>query len=109
MSLGIAVRRLRIETFFLSALLIAAAVAFIGTVSFVGLVAPHIAKLVLGEDQRFLLPGTLLSGALLMGLSSLSAKLISVGSVIPVGIITSLVGVPFLLVLLTRYSARRTQ
>mgnify|MGYP003098044552 FL=1 len=109
MSLGIAVRRLRIETFFLSALLIAAAVAFIGTVSFVGLVAPHIAKLVLGEDQRFLLPGTLLSGALLMGLSSLFAKLISVGSVIPVGIITSLVGVPFLLVLLIRYSARRTQ
>lgn len=109
MSLGIDVKRLRIETFFLSALLIAAAVAFIGTVSFVGLVAPHIAKLLLGEDQRFLLPGTLLSGALLMVLSSLLAKLISVGAVIPVGIITSLVGVPFLLVLLIRYSAGRVQ
>lgn len=109
MSLGIAVKRLRIETFFLSALLIAGAVAFIGTVSFVGLVAPHIAKLLLGEDQRFLLPGTLLSGALLMVLSSLLAKLISVGAVIPVGIITSLVGVPFLLVLLIRYSAGRVQ
>lgn len=109
MSLGIAVKRLRIETFFLSALLIAGAVAFIGTVSFVGLVAPHIAKLLLGEDQRFLLPGTLLSGALLMVLSSLLAKLISVGAIIPVGIITSLVGVPFLLILLIRYSARRAQ
>lgn len=109
MSLGIAVRRLRIETFFLSALLIAGAVAFIGTVSFVGLVAPHIAKLLLGEDQRFLLPGTLLSGALLMVLSSLLAKLISVGAIIPVGIITSLVGVPFLLILLIRYSAGRAQ
>ena len=109
MSLGIAVKPLRIENFFLSALLIAGAVAFIGTVSFVGLVAPHIAKLLLGEDQRFLLPGTLLSGALLMVLSSLFAKLISAGAIIPVGIITSLVGVPFLLALLVRYSSRRFQ
>lgn len=109
MSLGIAVKRLRIETFFLSALLIAGAVAFIGTVSFVGLVAPHIAKLLLGEDQRFLLPGTLLAGALLMVLSSLFAKLISAGAIIPVGIITSLVGVPFLLALLIRYSSGRSQ
>lgn len=109
MSLGIAVKHLRIETFFLSALLIAGAVAFIGTVSFVGLVAPHIAKLLLGEDQRFLLPGTLLAGALLMVLSSLFAKLISAGAIIPVGIITSLVGVPFLLALLIRYSSGRSQ
>ena len=108
-SLGIAVKRLRVQTFFLSALLIAGAVAFIGTISFVGLVAPHIAKLLLGEDQRFLLPGTLLSGALLMVLSSLLAKLISAGAIIPVGIITSLVGVPFLLTLLIRYSGRRSQ
>ncbi len=109
LSLGIPVKRLRIETFFLSALLIAGAVAFIGTVSFVGLVAPHIAKMLLGEDQRFLLPGTLLSGALLMVLSSLFAKLISAGAIIPVGIITSLVGVPFLLALLVRYSSGRSQ
>ena len=105
LSLGIPVKHLRVETFFLSALLIAGAVAFIGTVSFVGLVAPHIAKMLLGEDQRFLLPGTLLSGALLMVLSSLFAKLISAGAIIPVGIITSLVGVPFLLALLVRYSS----
>ena len=105
LSLGIPVKHLRFETFFLSALLIAGAVAFIGTVSFVGLVAPHIAKMLLGEDQRFLLPGTLLSGALLMVLSSLFAKLISAGAIIPVGIITSLVGVPFLLALLVRYSS----
>lgn len=107
MSLGVPVKRLRVETFFLSALLISGAVAFVGIISFVGLVAPHIAKLLLGEDQRFLLPGTLLSGALLMVLSSLVAKLLSTGAVMPVGIITSLVGVPFLLLLLVRHSARR--
>ena len=109
LSLGIPVKHLRVETFFLSALLIAGAVAFIGTVSCVGLVAPHIAKMLHGEDQRFLLPGTLLSGALLMVLSSLFAKLISAGAIIPVGIITSLVGVPFLLALLVRYSSGRSQ
>ncbi|MGN1209689.1 MAG: FecCD family ABC transporter permease [Duodenibacillus sp.] len=101
-SLGIAVGRLRAEVFFLSSLMIAAAVGFIGTVSFVGLVAPHCARLMLGEDQRFLLPATLLTGGLLMLTSSFAAKLLSTGAMLPVGIITSLVGVPFLLVLLLK-------
>ena len=108
LSLGVPVARLRIESFFLSAFLIAGAVSFIGTISFVGLVAPHIAKLLLGEDQRFLLPGTILSGSLLMVCSSLIAKLISTGAIIPVGIITSLVGVPFLLALLIRQNTGRS-
>ena len=104
LSLGVNVKRLRIETFFLSSVLIACAVSFIGTISFVGLVAPHLAKLVLGEDQRFLLPGSLLTGALLMTVSSVIAKLLSTGAIMPVGIVTSLIGVPFLLVLLIRHS-----
>lgn len=103
-SLGVDVKRLRIETFCLSSILIACAVSFIGTISFVGLVAPHLAKLVLGEDQRFLLPGSLLAGALLMTVSSVIAKLLSTGAIMPVGIVTSLIGVPFLLVLLIRHS-----
>lgn len=101
-SLGINVRSLRIGVFFLASLLIAAAVGFIGTVSFVGLVAPHCAKLILGEDQRFLLPGTVLTGGILMLMSSVAAKLLTTGAMLPVGIITSLVGVPFLLALLIR-------
>ncbi len=105
LSLGVPVKRLRIEAFFLSALLIAGAVAFIGTIGFVGLVAPHLAKLLLGEDQRFLLPGTLLSGALLMTASSVLAKCLSIGAILPVGIVTSLIGVPFLLILLIRQTS----
>lgn len=101
-SLGIDVKALRVQVFVLAALLVAAAVGFIGTVSFVGLVAPHCARLVLGEDQRFLLPGTLLAGGMLMLASSVLAKALSTGAMLPVGIITSLVGVPFLLVLLIR-------
>lgn len=103
-SLGVAVRSLRIFAFSVSAVLIACAVSFIGTVSFVGLVAPHLAKLTLGEDQRYLLPGSLLAGGMLMLASSVAAKLLSSGAVLPVGIVTSLVGVPFLLVLLLKSS-----
>ena len=101
-SLGVAVTRLRVEAFLLSALLIAGAVSFIGTIGFVGLVAPHFAKLTLGDDQRFLIPGTILAGGLLMTASSVAAKLLSTGAVLPVGIVTSLVGVPFLFLLLLR-------
>ena len=100
-SLGVPVARLRVEVFAASALLVAA-VGFIGTIGFVGLVAPHCAKLVLGEDQRFLLPGSILTGGALMLASSITAKLLSTGAMLPVGIITSLVGVPFLLFLLLR-------
>ena len=67
-----------------------------------GLVAPHLARLVIGEDQRFLIPATLLAGGTLMLAGSVTAKLLTVGAMLPVGIITSLVGVPFLLVLLIR-------
>ena len=107
LSLGVPVRRLRVVAFGISALLIACSVSFIGTVSFVGLVAPHLAKLTLGEDQRYLLPGSLLTGAMLMLASSVAAKLLSAGAVLPVGIVTSLVGVPFLLVLLLRSTHAR--
>lgn len=105
LSLGVPVKRLRVKAFFLSSVLIAGAVAFIGTIGFIGLVAPHLAKLLLGEDQRFLMPGTILSGALLMTMSSVLAKWLSVGAILPVGIVTSLIGVPFLLLLLIRQSS----
>ncbi len=101
-SLGVPVTRLRVEVFAASSLLVAAAVGFVGTIGFVGLVAPHCAKLVLGEDQRFLLPGTIFSGGMLMLASSVTAKSLSTGAMLPVGIITSLVGVPFLLFLLLK-------
>lgn len=101
-SLGINVERLRIATFIMCALLISGAVGFIGTVAFVGLVAPHCARLLVGEDQRFLMPVTTIFGSLIMLVASTVAKLMSNGSMLPVGIITSIVGVPFLFVLLMR-------
>ena len=101
-SLGVDTDRLRLSVFGLCALLIAAAVGFIGTIAFVGLVAPHCARILLGDDQRFLLPMSGLMGGLLILVSSVVCKLLSQGAMVPVGILTSLVGVPFLAVLLLR-------
>lgn len=99
-ALGINTRRLRLHMFLLCSLLTAGAVSFVGTIGFIGLVAPHLARILVGEDQRFYLPLATCMGALLLCASSLVAKLIVPGTIIPIGIVTSLVGVPFLLYLL---------
>ncbi len=96
-SFGVKVGRLRLETLLLVSLLSAIPVAFVGTIGFVGLVGPHIARLLIGEDQRFFLPASALAGALLLSASSVAGKLILPGTLLPIGIVTSLVGIPFFL------------
>ena len=102
LSLGIPVEKLKMQVFVVSALLIAVGVGFIGTVGFVGLVAPHCARILVGEDQRYLMPVSTLFGMLVMLTASAVSKLMTQGSMLPVGIVTSIVGVPFLFVLLMR-------
>jgi iron complex transport system permease protein len=94
-SFGINVRRLRLQTMLTVSLLAAIPVAFVGTIGFVGLVGPHIARMIVGEDQRFFLPASLLSGALMLSLTSILSKMLIPGAVLPIGVITALVGVPF--------------
>ena len=96
-SYGVDTRRLRMMSLLRISVLSALAVSFVGTIGFVGLVAPHIARRLLGEDHRFYLPGSALCGGLIMSLASIAAKNILPGVVIPVGIVTSLVGIPFFL------------
>lgn len=93
-ALGIAVARLRLVTLLRASLLAAVAVAFVGAIGFIGLVAPHLARLALGEDHRFYLTGAALTGALVLSLSSIASKSVVPGLVLPVGIVTALVGVP---------------
>ncbi|MEH6631251.1 MAG: iron ABC transporter permease [Halopseudomonas aestusnigri] len=95
-SLGVNVQHLRIKIFFVVSLLTAGAVAFVGTIGFIGLVAPHIARMLVGEDHRILMPLAGLMGALLMVGASIVSKLISPGYVVPIGIVTAVIGVPFL-------------
>jgi iron complex transport system permease protein len=104
-SLGINVRRLRLQTMMIVSLLAAIPVSFVGTIGFVGLVGPHIARMVVGEDQRFFLPGSVISGALLLSVTSVVSKILIPGAILPIGVITALVGVPFFFVLI--FSNRR--
>lgn len=99
-SLGIDTKRLRLTVMLRASLLAAVAVCFVGTIGFVGLVGPHIARLLLGEDHRFFLPGAALAGALILSLASIASKTIIPGMIIPLGIVTSIVGVPLFLSLL---------
>lgn len=94
-SFGVNVKRLRLETLMLVSLLAAIPVSFVGTIGFIGLVGPHIARMLLGEDQRFFLPGSLLCGALMLSATSVLSKMIIPGAILPIGVITALVGVPF--------------
>lgn len=96
-SLGVDVRRVRLEVLGLVSLLTATAVSFVGVIGFIGLVGPHIARLLVGEDQRFFVPLAAVSGALICSATSVVSKTLVPGTIFPLGIITALVGVPFFL------------
>ena len=81
-------------------LVTATAVCFVGTIGFIGLVAPHLARSAVGADQRYLLPLAALLGALLLSAALIASKLIIPGTVLPVGLITSLIGIPFFMALI---------
>ncbi|WP_203412778.1 FecCD family ABC transporter permease [Entomobacter blattae] len=101
-SFGVDIRKTRIAALFRISILSALAVSFVGTIGFVGLVAPHIARRLLGEDHRFYLPGCALVGGVILSFSSVAAKNILPGVILPVGIVTALVGIPFFMVIILR-------
>ena len=75
-------------------------------IGFVGLVGPHIARLALGEDHRFFLPGSALAGAVILSGASLIGKSLVPGVLIPDGIVTALIGIPLFLALLISQKRR---
>ncbi|QLB17459.1 iron ABC transporter permease [Mannheimia varigena] len=95
LSLGINLSWLRMKTLLIVSVMTATCISFVGIIGFIGLVAPHIARLLVGEDQRFFLPGSMLVGAAFLSMSSVLSKSLVPGALFPVGIITALVGVPF--------------
>lgn len=102
--LGLPVRRMRAAIYFLSALLTSTAVTTAGTVGFVGLVVPHLVRLVAGADHRVVVPATSLAGGMLLVLADMVARTVLAPRQLPVGAITALVGVPLFLLLLGRGS-----
>jgi iron complex transport system permease protein len=100
--LGLEVERFKRMTLATGALLTGAAVAVAGVIGFVGLMTPHLLRLVLGADHRRLLPASVLGGALFMVLADLAARTLRAPEEIPVGAVTALLGGPFFLYLLRR-------
>ena len=99
-SLGIRVERLRFQILMLVSFLAACSVSSIGTIGFIGLVAPHIARMLVGEDQRFFMPATMLCGGVILSVSSILSRVILPGAIFPIGVITTIIGIPFFIALI---------
>ncbi|MCP1651997.1 iron complex transport system permease protein [Pseudomonas nitroreducens] len=100
--LGFDVERLKIELILCTALGVGAAVAAAGMIGFIGLVVPHLLRLLVGPDHRVLLPASMFGGAILLLLADLVARLALAPAELPIGIVTALIGAPFFLYLLIR-------
>ncbi len=103
MDLGVDVKRVRLFLLVVSTLVVAACVAFVGTIGFIGLVIPHIVRLVLGPDNRLLLPVSAVAGAAFILMCDYLAHLVApFYGVLPIGVVTALIGAPFFIYLLCK-------
>ena len=100
--LGINVERLKLVLLAAATLITAAAVSFVGIIGFVGIIIPHAVRLIWGADYRFLLPLSVLTGAIFLILADIIARTALAPTEIPIGVITALCGAPFFLYLLRR-------
>jgi iron complex transport system permease protein len=105
--LGVDTERTRLALIAVTAMTTGAAVAMAGIIGFVGLVVPHLIRLIAGPDHRTLLPASALAGASLLLLSDLVARTVATPAELPIGIVTALAGGPFFLFLLIRTRARQ--
>ncbi|MBL8415576.1 MAG: iron ABC transporter permease [Propionivibrio sp.] len=101
-TLGVHVTRLRRGVYLVASLATAAAVTQAGSIGFIGLIVPHLVRLAVGNDQRLLLPASVLAGGSLLVIADTLARSIVAPQQLPVGVLTALIGVPVFLFLLTR-------
>jgi iron complex transport system permease protein len=100
--LGVNVERIRLTGMVIAAFVSAVLVAFLGVIGFVGLVCPHMVRRVIGDDQRYLIPGSALFGGILLLVSDTAARLIISPYVLPVSILTAFMGAPVFIYLLLK-------
>lgn len=105
-SLGVDTHKIRRMVILLTSLLTAFAVCFVGSIGFVGIIAPHIARRYVGEDQRFFLPLSALVGAVVVSVAFVVSKVAIPGVILPIGLVTAIVGIPVFMVII--FSKMRT-
>lgn len=101
-ALGVSVRFVRVAIYLLASLATALSVTTAGSVGFVGLVIPHLTRMVVGNDQRLLLPTAMMAGGIFLVLADTLARILIAPQQLPVGVVTALIGVPVFLYLLNR-------
>lgn len=101
-ALGVSVFPLRICIYFIASLLTASAVTIAGSIGFIGLIVPHIVRLIIGNDYRILLPASILLGGVFLTVADTLARTLISPEQLPVGVITAMLGVPFFLYLLQK-------
>lgn len=102
--LGVDADKLKRRILLLNTAMVSVATAFVGVISFMGLIVPHILRLLIGSDNKKLLPASMLLGAALLTLADLCARIIISPAEVPIGILTSLVGAPVFIFLLRRFN-----
>jgi iron complex transport system permease protein len=103
MDLGVDVKRTRLMILLLSTIIVAAAVAFVGVIGFIGLVIPHILRILLGPDNRTVMPLSMIAGASFILICDYAARIVAPQfGVLPIGVITALIGAPIFIALLLR-------
>jgi iron complex transport system permease protein len=93
--MGVNVQRVKIQLLLLSALIVGAGVSMVGMIGFIGLVVPHLIRILFGSDHRLVLPGSFLFGAILLNFADLISRIIVIPAEMPIGVITALIGAPF--------------
>ncbi len=100
--LGVNIKQMKRNVLLINVLLIAVATAFVGIISFVGLIVPHLLRMLNGSDNKFLIRNSAILGGILLSMADLMARMLLRPAELPIGIITSIVGVPVFIILLRK-------
>lgn len=98
--MGVRIKRLKLIILLINLVMVAVATAFTGVISFIGLIVPHLLRIMAGSDNRYLVIGSALMGGILLSLADLIARLLLQPAELPIGIVTAVVGVPVFIILL---------
>ena len=107
-SLGVDVSQFRMLCLILISVLVASIISFTGIIGFIGLVAPHIARTLMGSDNRFVIPGSIILGSLILVAADLVSRLLYSYGTVPIGVVMSFVGAPVFLYLIISKKTRRS-